>query len=116
MAKQVQEIETLRQTAGLKTAAAEKFIFHSKSDTKTKISLERSISKSTKDNLKSKIYVLKKQTHKVARCNKAYMVTIKKQAGKRSRSRRKNLHPISALQRVILRLRRIVVLQRGGLC
>jgi hypothetical protein len=52
MAKQAEEVEKLRQAAGLKTVAAEKFILDSKSDAKKKISLERSISKSTKDNLK----------------------------------------------------------------
>ena len=80
MAKQIGGIETLRQAAGLKTTAAEKFILDSKSNTKMKISPERSISKSTKDNLKSKRSVLKKQMSKIARCNKAYAVTIKKQA------------------------------------
>jgi hypothetical protein len=59
MSKQVEEVEALRQAAGLKIAAAEKFILDSKSDTKKKISLERSISKSNKDNLKSKMSVLK---------------------------------------------------------
>jgi hypothetical protein len=59
MAKQLEEVGKLRQAAGLKTVAAEKFILDSKSDTKKKMSLERSISKSTKDNLKSKMSVLK---------------------------------------------------------
>ena len=59
MLKQVERIGTLQQAVRLKADAAEKFILDSKSHTKTKISLERSISKSNKDNLKLKISVLK---------------------------------------------------------
>ena len=58
MTKQVEEVETLQQAARLKTIAAEKFILDSKSDTTKKISLERSISRSDKENLRSKMSVL----------------------------------------------------------
>ena len=46
------------QAAGLKIVAAEKFILDSKANTKKKLSLEQSISMSTKDSLKSKMSVL----------------------------------------------------------